>query len=171
MDEFLALAYARQRSLPVVIMRLFNTVGPRQTGRYGMVVPRFVRQALAGQSLTVYGDGQQSRCFTYVGDAVRAIVALADNPAAVGQVYNIGSTQEVTIEELARRTILLADSPSDLAFVPYDQAYEKGFEDMRRRVPDISRIGELVGWHPEVDLDGILRSVIGYMRSHGDAAR
>jgi UDP-glucose 4-epimerase len=165
MDEFLALAYAKQKALPVVIMRLFNTVGPRQTGRYGMVVPRFVQQALRNEPLTVYGDGQQSRCFTYVGDVVRAMILLARTPAALGQVFNIGSTEEVTIEHLARRTIALAGSRSPIVYVPYDQAYEAGFEDMRRRVPDISKIQRLIGWSPQIDLDGILSRVIAYFRS------
>mgnify|MGYP001029783928 CR=1 FL=1 len=164
MDEFLALAHAKQSALPVVIMRFFNTVGPRQTGRYGMVIPRFVQQALADEPLTVYGDGQQSRCFGFVGDVVRAIIGLVDEPAAVGEVFNIGSTQEVTIERLARRTIELAHSASEIVFIPYDQAYEEGFEDMRRRVPDIDKIYALIGWEPKVDLDGILQQVIAYFR-------
>jgi len=164
MDEFLALAYAKHWSLPVVIMRFFNTVGPRQTGRYGMVVPRFVQQALNQEPITVYGDGQQSRCFTHVADVVRAVLGLADEPAAVGEVFNIGSTQEVTIETLARRTIELSGSSSKIVFVPYDQAYEAGFEDMRRRVPDISKVKKLIGWTPQIDLDGILRSVIDHLR-------
>ncbi|OGO04890.1 MAG: nucleoside-diphosphate sugar epimerase [Chloroflexi bacterium RBG_13_56_8] len=164
LDEFLALAYAKEFALPVVIARLFNTVGPRQTGRYGMVVPRFVQQALCNAPLTVYGDGQQSRCFCYVGDVVRAIIGLADEPAAKGEVFNVGSTQEITIEALARRTIEMADSSSELQFIPYDEAYEMGFEDMRRRTPDISKIGNLIGWQPRVDLDGILTKVIAYFR-------
>ncbi|MFH1085265.1 MAG: GDP-mannose 4,6-dehydratase [Chloroflexota bacterium] len=164
MDEFLALAYAKQYGLPVVIMRFFNTVGPRQTGRYGMVVPRFARQALLNQPLTVYGDGQQSRCFTYVGDVVRAIVGLADAPQAVGEVFNIGGTEEVTIERLARRTIALAESTSQVVYVPYDQAYERGFEDMRRRVPDIAKITSLLGWRPAVGLDEILTRVLADVR-------
>jgi UDP-glucose 4-epimerase len=170
MDEFMALAYHKQLALPVVILRFFNTVGPRQTGRYGMVIPRFVRQALDGQPLTVYGDGQQSRCFTFVGDVVQAIVALADEPAAVGQVFNIGSTQEITIEQLARRTIALAESASEVVFIPYGEAYEEGFEDMRRRVPDTAKIEGLLGWQPTVDLDGILCRVIEHMRQDGAAA-
>jgi UDP-glucose 4-epimerase len=164
MDEFLALAYHKQMALPVVIMRFFNTVGPRQTGRYGMVVPRFVQQALRGENLTVYGDGQQSRCFTYVGDVIRAVMGLAEAPEAVGEVFNIGGSQEVTIETLARRTITLTGSRSELVFIPYDQAYEKGFEDMRRRVPDTTKIRRYIGWRPEVDLDGILTDVIASFR-------
>jgi UDP-glucose 4-epimerase len=164
MDEFLALAYAKELSLPVVIMRFFNTVGPRQTGRYGMVVPRFVQQALRNEPITVYGDGQQTRCFTYVGDVIRAILALADNPAALGEVFNVGSTEEVTIEKLAQRTVVLAGSSSEITFIPYDQAYEVGFEDMRRRMPDITKIRSLTEWAPRVSLDGILTSVISYFR-------
>ncbi len=167
MDEFLALAYAKHFSLPVVIMRFFNTVGPRQTGRYGMVVPRFVQQALRQEPITVYGDGQQSRCFTHVSDVVRAVIGLANEPAAVGEVFNIGSTQEVTIEALARRTVELTGSSSPIVYIPYDQAYEAGFEDMRRRVPDITKINRLIGWTPQVDLDGILLSVIEHLRREG----
>jgi UDP-glucose 4-epimerase len=162
MDEFLALAYAKQLALPVVIVRLFNTVGPRQTGRYGMVIPRFVQQALANRPITVYGDGQQSRCFTYVGDSVAAIIGLAHTPEAVGQVFNVGSTQEVTIEQLARLTIEVTGSASQIVHVPYDQAYEVGFEDMRRRVPDTSKIHCLVGWEPKWALTEILGSVRDY---------
>lgn len=162
MDEFLALAYARERALPVVIMRFFNTVGPRQTGRYGMVIPRFVQQALDGEPITVYGDGQQSRCFAFVGDVVQAVVALSQEPSAVGEIFNIGSTEEVTIEELARRIVRLTGSSSQIVYVPYDEAYEKGFEDMRRRVPDIHKIKECIDWRPSVDLDGILQRVIDY---------
>jgi len=148
-----------------VIVRFFNTVGPRQSGRYGMVIPRFVRQALNGEPLTVYGDGRQSRCFTYVGDVVRAVVALADHPDALGEIYNIGSTEEVTIGDLARRVIALSGSQSGLVYIPYQEAYEAGFEDMQRRVPDIRKIQALVGWQPTVDLDGILQSVIDHMRA------
>ena len=164
MDEFLALAYAQQLALPVVIMRFFNTVGPRQTGRYGMVLPRFVQQALNNEPLTVYGDGQQSRCFTFVGDVVRAIVGLADSPAALGEVFNVGNTEEVTIEDLARRTIEKTGSSSTIVFVPYSQAYGQGFEDMRRRVPDVTKINRAIGWVPQVDLDGTLASVIAHCR-------
>ncbi|MHB1318668.1 MAG: GDP-mannose 4,6-dehydratase [Anaerolineae bacterium] len=164
MDEFMALAYYKQQALPVVIVRFFNTVGPRQSGRYGMVIPRFVRQALNDEPLTIYGDGRQSRCFGYVGDVVRAVTALADHPAALGQVFNIGSTEEVTIEALARRTVALAGSRSELVYIPYEQAYEEGFEDMQRRVPDIRKVRALVGWQPTVDLDGILTRVIDAMR-------
>ncbi|NLG26891.1 MAG: NAD-dependent epimerase/dehydratase family protein [Chloroflexi bacterium] len=164
MDEFLALAYAKQRALPTVIVRLFNTVGPRQTGRYGMVVPRFVQQALRGQPLTVYGDGQQSRCFCGVQDVVRALAELAAEPRAEGEVYNVGSTEEITIRGLAERVVQRAESSSPIVLVPYDQAYETGFEDMRRRVPDTGRIRALIGWQPRLSLDAILDSVIAYER-------
>jgi UDP-glucose 4-epimerase len=163
-DEFLALAYWKERKLPVIIVRLFNTVGPRQTGQYGMVIPNLVRQALAGQPITVFGDGEQSRSFTYVGDVVRAMVALIDEPAAVGQVFNIGNGQEITINALANRIKTLTGSSSAIVRIPYDQAYEAGFEDMPRRVPDISKIGRLVGYAPTVELDEILTRVIEYFR-------
>jgi len=159
-DEFLALAYWKERKLPVVIVRLFNTVGPRQTGQYGMVLPTFVRQALAGEAITVFGDGLQSRSFTYVGDVVDALIDLAGEPRAVGEVFNIGNTGEVTIRELAERVKRLAHSESPIQYVPYDQAYEAGFEDMPRRVPDISKIHALTGFEPRLDLDDIIRIVI-----------
>jgi UDP-glucose 4-epimerase len=161
-DEFLGLAYWREKKLPTVIVRLFNTVGPRQTGQYGMVIPTFVKQALAGRPVTVYGDGNQSRCFGYVGDVVGALIKLMDHPEAVGQVFNIGSNEEVTILELAKRIKELTGSESEIIFVPYDEAYEEGFEDMPRRVPDISKVGALVNFRPEMTLDNILRSVIDY---------
>jgi UDP-glucose 4-epimerase len=163
-DEFLALAYWKERKLPVIIVRLFNTVGPRQTGQYGMVIPNFVRQALAGQPITVFGDGQQSRSFTYVGDVVRAMVALIDEPRAVGQVFNIGNGFEITIGDLAERIRTMAGSRSEIVKIPYDQAYEAGFEDMPRRVPDISKIKSLVGYTPTVELDEILTRVIEHFR-------
>jgi UDP-glucose 4-epimerase len=166
-DEFLALAYHRERGLPVVIARFFNTVGPRQTGRYGMVVPRFARQAIDGQAITVYGDGRQSRAFTDVEDAVRAIVALSRCPEAVGQVFNVGSRQEVTIGELAERVRTLAGSRSPIVLVPYDEAYQPGFEDMRRRVPDIRKAEAFVGYRPRVALDETLRRVIRFIRDTG----
>ncbi len=167
MDEFLALAYHKQRGLPVVICRLFNTIGPRQTGRYGMVVPRFVRQALRGEPLTVYGDGQQSRCFADVADVTDAIVRLAEHPGADGGVFNLGNTEEVTILDLARRVIALTGSSSEIVMVPYDQAYEPGFEDMRRRVPDIRRAAALIGYRPRYVLDDTLRRIIAYFRAQG----
>lgn len=161
-DEFLALAYWREKKLPTTIVRLFNTVGPRQTGRYGMVIPTFVKQALAGRPITVYGDGAQTRCFGYVGDVVGALVKLLDHDEAIGQVFNIGSDEEVSILELAERIKELTKSQSEIVFVPYDEAYEEGFEDMPRRVPDTSKVRELVGFRPQVKLDGILQSVIAY---------
>jgi UDP-glucose 4-epimerase len=161
-DEFLALAYWREKKLPTVVVRLFNTVGPRQTGQYGMVIPTFVKQALSGRPITVYGDGKQTRCFGYVGDVVQALIKLMDEPTAVGQVFNVGSNEEVTILELARQVKELTNSDSEIVFVPYDEAYEEGFEDMPRRVPDISKVNSLVGFRPEMSLDGILRSVINY---------
>ena len=165
-DEFLGLAYHAQFGLPVVIMRFFNTVGPRQTGRYGMVVPRFVRQALRGDPIEVYGDGLQSRCFGYVGDVADAIQKLADHPGAIGQVYNIGSTEEVTILELAQKVIKLSGSSSQIKFVPYEEAYAPGFEDMRRRVPSIEKIKQLVGYEPRFTLEDILLKVIEYERGN-----
>jgi UDP-glucose 4-epimerase len=161
-DEFLGQAYHRQFGLPVVVMRFFNTVGPRQTGRYGMVVPRFVRQALKGQPLQVYGDGQQSRCFADVADVTGAICELAFHPEAVGEVFNIGNTEEVTIRELAERVIALTGSPSEIQYVPYEEAYAPGFEDMRRRVPNIDKLCRLIGYQPRYSLDEILERVIAY---------
>ena len=163
-DEFLALAYWKERKLPVIILRLFNTVGPRQTGQYGMVIPNFVRQALAGQPITVFGDGTQSRSFTYVGDVVRGMVALINEPRAIGQVFNLGHGREITIGALAERVRSLAGSTSEIVRIPYDQAYETGFEDMPRRVPDISKVRALVGYEPTVELDEILARVIEYYR-------
>ncbi len=164
MDEFLALAYHKQRGLPVVICRFFNTIGPRQTGRYGMVAPRFVRQALAGEPLTVYGNGQQSRCFADVLDVVDAVIKLAGHEAAVGGVFNLGNTEEITIHDLARRVIALTGSASPIVMVPYDQAYEPGFEDMYRRVPDITRARELIGYRPRYGLDDTLRRIVAHFR-------
>lgn len=165
-DEFLALAYHKEKKLPVVIFRLFNTVGPRQTGRYGMVVPNFVKQALLGHPITVYGDGNQSRCFTYVTDVVHVLLKLADHPAAVGQVWNIGNDkEEVTIGDLAQRVKARTGSPSAIVQVPYEQAYEQGFEDMQRRVPDLTKIRTLLGYEPTVHLDEIIDNVAGYFMS------
>ena len=163
-DEFLALAYWKERKLPVIIVRFFNTVGPRQTGQYGMVVPNFVRQALTGQPMTVFGDGTQSRSFTYVGDVVKAVVALINEPRAVGEVFNIGNGKEISIENLARRIKELTGSASPIVKIPYEQAYEAGFEDMPRRVPDISKIRALIGYEPKVDLDEILTRVVESLR-------
>jgi UDP-glucose 4-epimerase len=165
-DEFLALAYWKEKKLPVVVFRLFNTVGPRQTGRYGMVIPNFVKQALLGHPITVFGDGTQSRCFTYVSDVVGVLVRLAEEPRAVGQVFNIGNDrEEVTILDLAQRVKARTGSKSEIVRVPYDQAYEEGFEDMPRRVPDLSRLRALTGYEPQVHLDEILDRVIEYFTS------
>lgn len=161
-DEFLALAYWREKKLPTTIVRLFNTVGPRQTGRYGMVIPTFVKQALAGRPITVYGNGKQTRCFGYVGDVVGALIKLMDRADSVGQVFNIGSNEEISILELAKKVKELARSDSEIVFVPYDEAYEEGFEDMPRRVPNITKIKNLVGFSPAMSLEGILQSVISY---------
>ena len=172
LDEFLALAYHKEASLPVVIVRLFNTVGPRQTGRYGMVVPTLVGQALREDPLTVYGDGAQRRCFTHVHDVVRALVELALEPSAIGGVFNIGSTEEITILELAQKIRSLVGSSSPIAFIPYDEAYETGFEDMERRVPCTDRIRSLIGFAPQVGIDDIIRDVAGTMReTNGDARK
>jgi len=169
-DEFLALAYHKEKRLPVVLVRLFNTVGPRQTGRYGMVIPNFVKQALLGRPLTVFGDGTQSRCFTYVSDVVGQLVALAGEPRAVGEVFNVGNDrEEVTVLDLARRVKARAGSKSEVVLVPYDQAYEEGFEDMQRRVPDLGKLRALTGYEPKVHLDEILDQVIAYFTS--DAGR
>lgn len=164
-DEFLAVAYWREKKLPTIIVRLFNTVGPRQTGRYGMVIPNFVTQALAGKPVTVFGDGTQSRCFCFVGDVVGALIKLMEHSGAVGEVFNVGSDEEITILDLARRVKELTDSDSEIVFVPYDEAYEQGFEDMPRRVPDISKAGKLIGFRPQLSLEGILKSVIDYQNN------
>ena len=163
-DEFLALAYWRERKLPTVIVRLFNTVGPRQTGQYGMVVPTFIKQAIAGRPITIYGDGKQSRCFTHVSDVVRALVPLMEHPDAVGEVFNIGSNEEVTIGALAERVKTLTSSDSEIVTIPYERAYGEGFEDMPRRVPDLSKIEHLIGYRPTKSLDEILKSVLEFFR-------
>ena len=167
-DEFLALAYWREKKLPTIVVRLFNTVGPRQTGQYGMVIPTFVKQALAGRAITVYGSGKQSRCFCYVGDVVAALVKLMDAEDSVGEVFNIGSNQEISILDLAKRVKDLTRSESEIVFVPYDEAYEEGFEDMPRRIPDTSKVNKLVGFKPEKRLDEILQAVIEF---HSDSSR
>jgi UDP-glucose 4-epimerase len=164
-DEFLALAYYKERKLPVIIIRLFNTVGPRQTGRYGMVIPTFIRQAIAGEPITVFGDGRQSRSFGYVGDIVGGVLRLADEPKAIGEVFNLGNPEEISMLELAHRVKALTESASGVVLIPYDEAYETGFEDMPRRVPDISKAHSLVGFAPTVYLDEILRRVIAHARS------
>jgi len=159
-DEVLAYAYHRERGLPTTVVRLFNTVGPRQSPAYGMVIPRFVRQALAGEPLTVYGDGHQTRCFGHVSDAVAAILGLLGRGEAVGDVFNVGSQEEVSILELARRVVSRTDGSSPLRMVPYDEAYGDGFEDMARRVPDTSKLRGLLGWAPTWGLDAILDEMI-----------
>ncbi|MGM0627673.1 MAG: GDP-mannose 4,6-dehydratase [Candidatus Fermentibacterota bacterium] len=161
-DEFLAQAYWKDKGLPVVVGRLFNTVGPRQSGRYGMVLPRFVSQALRGESITVYGDGRQTRCFSLVGEVVDCILDLLHCADAVGRVVNVGSTQEVTIMQLAETVRDLSDSDSEIVLVPYDEAYPTDFEDMRRRVPDVSLLHSLIGRAPEAGLEEIVRAVIGW---------
>jgi nucleoside-diphosphate-sugar epimerase len=164
-DEFLAIAYWRERHCPTVIGRCFNTVGPRQTGHYGMVVPRFVKQALRDEPLTVYGDGRQTRCFTHVFDAVRAMIGLMDSDHTVGEVYNLGSEKETSILDLAERVKELTESNSPITFVPYAEAYGDNFEDMPRRVPSLEKIHAVIGWEPKIELDEILQSVIEYERS------
>ncbi len=169
-DEFLALAYHKEKRLPIVVARLFNTVGPRQTGRYGMVIPNFVKQAVLGHPLTVHGDGTQTRCFTYVTDVVGQLVALSEEDGAVGEVFNVGNDhEEISILELAKRVVSRAGSKSGIDLVPYEKAYEEGFEDMQRRVPDLSKLRALTGYEPRVPLDEILDRVIAYFTS--DATR
>ena len=163
-DEFLGLAYFAEKQLPVVIIWFFNTVGPRQTGRYGMVIPRFIGQALEGEPITVYGDGEQSRCFTYVGDAAEAVSDIVEKDAAYGQVFNLGSTEEIKIKDLAAKIKKMTGSDSEIVFIPYEKAYSSGFEDMIRRVPDISKIANLTGYEPKVNLEEILRRTIEYMK-------
>lgn len=169
-DEFLALAYHKEVELPVVIFRLFNTVGPRQSGRYGMVIPRFVRSALLGEPIRVFGSGTQTRCFGNVSDSVRAIVALSECDEAVGQVFNVGTQEEVSILELAERVKARTGSQSDIVLIPYSEAYEEGFEDMHRRVPNTDKIKRTVGWQPEKILDQTLDEVIEYFRARNNQA-
>ncbi|MEK7278373.1 MAG: GDP-mannose 4,6-dehydratase [Chloroflexota bacterium] len=166
-DEFLALAYHQEMNLPVVIFRLFNTIGARQRGRYGMVVPRFVRQALTNEQITVYDDGRQSRCFCNVRDVVRGVIKLSEAPKAEGHVFNIGSSEEISILELARKVKTMTNSASDIVLVPYEQAHAAGFEDMRRRVPDTSKIKSLIGWQPTISLEETLKEIITYYRTDG----
>ncbi len=171
LDEFLALAYFKEQKQPVIVMRFFNTVGPRQTGQYGMVVPTFVRQALQGEPITVFGDGTQSRSFTYVGDVVEALLKLMVHPGAIGQVYNVGNPEEVSIRELAERIKKATGSSSPIVTIPYDEAYEAGFEDMPRRVPDITKIRAAVGFQPKVGLDEIIRLVVEERRAYAGSNR
>jgi UDP-glucose 4-epimerase len=171
-DEFLALAYWREKKLPTIIVRLFNTVGPRQTGQYGMVIPRLVKQALSDRPITVFGDGNQTRCFCHVSDVVGALMRLVDEPRAVGEVFNIGSTEEVSILELANTIKRITSSSSPITFVPYSEAYEEGFEDMPRRVPDTTKINGLVGFAPTYSLEEIVRSVVEFhVHKDDDAVR
>ena len=163
-DEFLALAFGKSHNLPVVIARLFNTVGPRQTGRYGMVIPRFVAQGLRGQPIIVYGDGEQTRCFSHVSDIVSALGKLMATPAANGRVINLGSQEEITIEQLAGEIIKSVESKSGIVYIPYEQAYEEGFEDMQRRVPDIAKINKLIGFRPTFTLSEIVKDIIAYIK-------
>jgi UDP-glucose 4-epimerase len=165
-DEFFAMAYFRASHLPVIVARFFNTVGPRQTGRYGMVVPRFVKSALRSENIRVYGDGQQSRCFCHVSDTVRALRLLADKEDALGKVFNIGNVREISILGLAELVTKRLKSSSKIEFIPYEEAYEPGFEDMRRRMPDISEVRNVTGWQPEIDLEEIIDSVADYIKKH-----
>jgi UDP-glucose 4-epimerase len=167
-DEFLAIAYWKERRLPTVVVRLFNTVGPRQTGTYGMVVPRFVGQALADEPLSVYGSGSQRRCFCHVADIVGTLADLIQDERAYGEVYNLGSTEEVTIVDLAKRVIDLTDSSSEIAFIPYHEAYREGFEDMHRRIPDTTKVSDLLGWSPTRSLEMIIDDVIESRRGIAD---
>ncbi len=164
-DEHLGLAYAREEGLRVTVLRLFNTIGPRQTGQYGMVVPRFVQQALLGEPITVYGDGKQRRSFSWVGDVVEAMILLVQHPGAVGEVFNIGHTSEITILELAVMIKQMTGSRSEIVFVPFEEAYEPGFEDMARRLPDISKLYRLIGYRPTLDLRAMLERIIAYYRA------
>lgn len=166
-DEFLALAYYHEQKLPVIIVRLFNTVGPRQTGQYGMVIPRFVMQALAGEPITVYGDGSQSRAFGYVGDVVGALAALMDTSGAEGHVFNVGNDQEISIADLARLIRDKAGSSSEIRFIPFEEAYDENFEDLARRVPDLTRVKAMVGYEPKLGVEEIVDRVIEYFRAEG----
>lgn len=164
LDEFLALAYWKQHQLPVIVLRFFNTVGPRQTGQYGMVLPTLVRQALTGAPLTVFGDGTQTRSFTYVGDVVWALLQLMQTPSAVGQVFNVGNTGEISIRHLAERILAITGSPSPIVTIPYEEAYDPGFEDMPRRVPDLSKLTAAIGYQPKVQLNEIIQRVVDSQR-------
>jgi UDP-glucose 4-epimerase len=163
-DEMLAYIYWKEKKVPTIIVRLFNTVGPRQTGAYGMVIPRFVNQALKNEDITVYGTGKQSRCFLYVKDVIKTLIKLMNNKDAIGNVFNIGSQEEITIENLAKKIIEISKSKSKIIHMSYEEAYEEGFEDMQRRVPDTSKVNKLVGFKPTIDLDGIIKSVIEYYK-------
>ncbi len=164
LDEILAYIYFKERDLPAIIVRLFNTVGPRQSGAYGMVIPRFVQQALRQENITIYGNGSQSRCFLHVNDAVSAMIKLTTKKEAIGEVFNLGSQEEVTIEQLAKKVIEITKSNSVLSYIPYDKAYEAGFEDMIRRIPDITKINKIINFKPTIDLEGIVKDVVRYHR-------
>jgi UDP-glucose 4-epimerase len=170
-DEFLALAYWRERKLPVIVVRLFNTIGPRQTGRYGMVVPRFVRAALNNQPIPVYGTGKQTRCFTNVADVVHVLKLLLENEQAVGQIFNVGSTERITIEALAQKVQQMTNSQSEIVYIPYDQAYAEGFEDMLHRMPDVSKLQQAIGFVPATPLEVTLHDVITWIQSQSDVER
>ena len=170
LDEFLALSYWKEKKVPVIVVRLFNTVGPRQTGRYGMVLPNFVRQALDNAAISVYGDGKQSRCFCDVRDTVHALIKLMDSDRAVGEVINVGNTEEITIEDLARRVKQRTGSSSAVEYIPYDQAYEPGFEDMMRRVPSVEKLQSITGFRPQTPLDEIIDRVASHMREKSVAS-
>jgi UDP-glucose 4-epimerase len=167
LDEFLALAYHQQYGLPVIVVRLFNTVGPRQAGAFGMVVPRFAQQALKGLPITIFGDGSQSRCFGHVDDIIRGIMGLYDNPDAIGQVFNIGNNEEITISELAELIIEITDSSSEIDYIPNDQVYEGKFSDLQRRVPDLQKINRFIGYKPQMSLRGTIESVVDYYQNQG----
>ncbi len=167
-DEFLALAYWKEHKLPVVIVRLFNTVGPRQTGRYGMVVPRFVRAALQNRPIPVYGTGKQTRCFTNVADVVHVLKRLLENEQVIGQIFNVGSTERISIEDLAKKVKPMTNSESDIAYIPYEKAYAEGFEDMLRRMPDVSKLQRYTGFVPQTSLDVTLSEVIEYIRMNNE---
>ncbi|MGA2989175.1 MAG: GDP-mannose 4,6-dehydratase [Candidatus Korobacteraceae bacterium] len=171
LDEFLALAYFHERRVPVTVLRLFNTVGPRQTGRYGMVLPTFVGQALRNEPVTVFGTGEQSRCFAHVSDVVNGIVACATSSKTIGHVFNLGNTEEISINELAAKVISMSDSSSEIVHLTYEEAYGEGFEDMARRVPDLRKAGKFFGYCPKKSLDDIISSVIDYVRDGGRVNR
>lgn len=164
-DEILAYVYWKEKNVPSIIVRLFNTVGPRQTGAYGMVLPRFIEQALKNEPITVYGTGKQSRCFVHVKDAVKALIGLTEEPKAIGEVFNIGSQEEITIEQLAREIIKITYSKSKIIYIPYEKAYEEGFEDMQRRVPDITKINKLIGFKPTYALSDIIEDIVIHLRN------
>jgi len=167
-DEILAYLYWKEKNLPTIIVRLFNTVGPRQTGAYGMVIPKFICQALKGKPITIHGDGRQTRCFLHVNDAVDALISLVEHPKAIGNVFNIGSQEEISIEDLSKKVIQMTGSASQSVYIPYHQAYEEGFEEMYRRIPDTTKAKHLIGFTPTIDLEGILKNIIQFYRKNPD---